>query len=139
MNKPDAQLLAQATTINTQSHLHETEWQIEAARLTGFDAALASAENAYEANRDRATKNATTAAIKKAAFGELKHFESTYINYFEVNENVPDAAHAYMVNKMTDTKTTFSGRLSLNIFSYIFHYSQKICYLCAPKFKGSLT
>ncbi|MDR1681540.1 MAG: hypothetical protein LBS12_07155 [Prevotellaceae bacterium] len=68
MNKPDAQFLAQATTINTQSHLHETEWQIEAARLTGFDAFLSVAENAYEANRDRATKNATTAAIKKAVF-----------------------------------------------------------------------
>ncbi|MDR0728846.1 MAG: hypothetical protein LBF19_01810 [Prevotellaceae bacterium] len=96
LNKPDRDVLAQAKMINQQSHLHETDCQIEAPRLTEFDAVLTNAETTYAANIDPATKNAITSANKKVAFGELKHFEGMYINYLEVNTNVPDAALDYM-------------------------------------------
>ncbi|MDR1259492.1 MAG: hypothetical protein LBK65_09510 [Tannerellaceae bacterium] len=41
-------------------------------------------------------RNHMTAMIKKAAFVELKHFLSTYINYLEANTSVPDEALAAM-------------------------------------------
>jgi hypothetical protein len=96
LQKPDAQLLAQANTIHEQCHQHETDWQMDPPRLTQFDALLQSANTAYAANNNEATKNAITSATKKAAFGELKHFLGPFIDYLEVNTNVPDAALEFM-------------------------------------------
>jgi hypothetical protein len=37
-NRPDAEVLAHANTINSQCHQHEAEWGMEVQRLTQFDA-----------------------------------------------------------------------------------------------------
>ena len=95
LNKPDAQFLAQAKTINEQCHEH-FEWNIDSQRLTTFDTLLTNANNSYQLNLDKATKNAVTAANKKADFGELKHFLGPFIDYLEVNTAVPDSALQFM-------------------------------------------
>ena len=92
LNKPDAEVLAHANTINSQCHQHEPDWNIDANRLATFDTVLFNANTAYQANSDKATKNAITVANKNAAFGELKHNMGTFINYLELNTQVPDAA-----------------------------------------------
>jgi hypothetical protein len=96
LNKPDEQFLAQANTINGQCNQHKTEWKIDADSLTEFDGLLEAANEAYTANSDMATKNAVTSANKKTAFGELKHFLGTFINYLEANLSVPDRAIEFM-------------------------------------------
>jgi hypothetical protein len=53
---------------------------------------LLTANTAYAANSDKATKNAVTVANKNAALGELKHTMGTFIDYLELNTQVPDAA-----------------------------------------------
>ncbi|MDR2120012.1 MAG: hypothetical protein LBP64_03960 [Tannerella sp.] len=96
LEKPDAEFLAQANTINTQCNLNKAGWAIDPDRLTEFDSLLKNANHAYEVNSDKATRNAMTSAAKKAAFGELKHFLGIFIDYLEVNTNVPDEALAFM-------------------------------------------
>jgi hypothetical protein len=96
LQKPDAAFLEQAHTVNNQCHLNLPVWDIDPARLTTFDTLLANADSAYQANSDIATRNATTSALKKAAFGELKHFMGMFIDYLEVNERVPDTALEFM-------------------------------------------
>ena len=95
LQKPDEQFLAQANTINEQCRLHP-EWNTDPARQSTFDALLSNANNSYKLNLDKATKNAITAANKKADFGELKHFLGPFIDYLEVNTAVPDAALQFM-------------------------------------------
>ncbi|MDR0614509.1 MAG: hypothetical protein LBF82_00850 [Lactobacillales bacterium] len=92
LNKPDAEVLAHANTIDSQCHQHEPDWNIDTNRLATFDTVLFNANTAYQANSDKATKNAITVANKNAAFGELKHNMGTFINYLELNTQVPDAA-----------------------------------------------
>lgn len=136
LDKPDAEFLAQANTINSQCNQHKTDWKIDDDRLTTFDGLLGVANTAYAANRDKATKNATTSARKKAAFGELKHFLGPFIDYLEVNFSVPDAAldamglrsrhhHAHLplprptdevvlsVRKQHDEMTLYASRVEL--------------------------
>ncbi|MDR2449142.1 MAG: hypothetical protein LBD52_04205 [Prevotellaceae bacterium] len=96
LNRPDAEFLAKANNINEQCHLHGPEWDIEPPRLTQFNTLLAAANTAYEANNHESTKNAITSAHKKSTFGELKHFMGPFIDYLEVNTNVPDEALAFM-------------------------------------------
>jgi hypothetical protein len=96
LQKPDAQFLAQANSINGQCHLHEPDWALDSPRIMQFDVALSNANSAYAVNLDPATKTAITSANKKVAFGELKHFLGSFIDYLEVNTNVPDAALAAM-------------------------------------------
>jgi hypothetical protein len=96
LNKPDADFIAQADSINEQSHLHESDWELSATVLATFDTKLSTAKTAYEANKNRSTKNAVTAALKQEAFGDLKYFLSMYINTLEGNSNVPDSALQYM-------------------------------------------
>jgi hypothetical protein len=91
LHKPDGDFLAQAKNINHQCHLHG-EWGVDPMRLAQLDALLATAESAYEANKDPALKNAATAIAKRAAFAELKNFLSLFINYLEGNTSVPDDA-----------------------------------------------
>jgi hypothetical protein len=90
LKRPDAQFLAQANSINGQCHQHAAEWDIETSRISLFDMVLANTN--YAANSDKATKNAITVANKNAALGELKHHLATFINYLELNLQVPDAA-----------------------------------------------
>ncbi|MDR0692910.1 MAG: hypothetical protein LBF69_07735 [Prevotellaceae bacterium] len=90
--KPDAQFLAQANSINSQCHQHQTDWGIDGNRLADYDHWLDNANSAYALNNDKVTKTAITSANKKAAFGELKHFQGPFIDYLEVNTKVPDAA-----------------------------------------------
>jgi hypothetical protein len=92
LNKPDADVLAHANSINGQCHQHEIDWGIEPNRLSVFDMVLANANTAYAANNNKATKNAITVANKNAALGELKHSLATFISYLEINLQVPDAA-----------------------------------------------
>ena len=95
LQKPDAQFLAQANTIDEQCHAH-LEWNIDPQRQSALDTLLSNANNSYKLNLDKATKNAITAANKKKDFGELKHFLGTFIDYLEVNTDVPDAALQFM-------------------------------------------
>jgi hypothetical protein len=96
LRKPDKDFMALATTINEQCNQNASEWYIDPDKLKAFNGLLTNAQNAYNANNDKATKNAITSANKKAAFGELKHFLGSFIDYLEVNTYVPDQALAYM-------------------------------------------
>jgi hypothetical protein len=90
LQKTDPEFLSQATTINNLCRVNAPMWNIDPEQLMRFDALLPSAQSAYTANTDRATKNATTSVAKKAAFGELKNFLGTFINALEGNNRVPD-------------------------------------------------
>jgi hypothetical protein len=92
LQKPDAEFLSLSRTISGLCHSHKTEWEIDTDRLKTLAALLATAESAYEANIDRTTKNVTTSTRKRAAFDELKHFLSSFVNYLEGNDKVPDPA-----------------------------------------------
>ncbi|MDR2121237.1 MAG: hypothetical protein LBP64_10270 [Tannerella sp.] len=96
LERPDADFLALANTIYSQCSQHILEWVIDGDRFNEFDSLLKAANGAYEANSDKATKNAMTSAAKKAAFGELRRFLGAFIDYLEVNIHVPDAAIEYM-------------------------------------------
>ncbi|MDR2138509.1 MAG: hypothetical protein LBP50_03035 [Tannerella sp.] len=93
---PDEQFLAYANTINSQCTQHAAEWEIDSARLSNLNTLTTRANQAYAANRDRETRNRITSANKKAAFGELKHFLSPFVDYLESNLSVPDTALAIM-------------------------------------------
>jgi hypothetical protein len=95
LNKPDAQFLAFANTINEQCTQHP-EWNIDQSRLTMLSWLAGNANAAYVVNNDRATHTFITSVNKKHAFAELKHYLGTFINYLEVNDNVPDTALEYM-------------------------------------------
>jgi hypothetical protein len=92
LNKPEAQFIAFANTINSQCKEHKTEWNIDNAKLTTFDSLLSTANDAYETNSNKATKNAVTVANKNSAIAELKRFLGSFITYIEINDSVPDAA-----------------------------------------------
>jgi hypothetical protein len=95
LQKPDAQFLEFINTINEQCTQHP-EWANDPSRLATLGVLYGSASAAYAANADRATHTLITSANKKHAFAELKHFSGTFINYLEVNDNVPDTALEYM-------------------------------------------
>ena len=95
--RPDREFLAQTNNIYHTCVGHSTEWQLDAGRLATFNGLLTEANAAYEANSDPATKNRTTAAVKKLAFGELKRFIGPFIDYLEASLAVPDAAILAMV------------------------------------------
>jgi hypothetical protein len=96
IKRTDSDFLSQAKGIAAECNAHKIDWDIDTDRLNGFISLLTNANNAYTANSDRTTKNAITSAIKKAAFGELKHYLGTFVSYLEVNNSVPDAALAAM-------------------------------------------
>jgi hypothetical protein len=96
LERPDGQFIASANTIKDQCTQHAAEWHIDQERLNTLTVLTANANTAYEANSDRATRNHITATNKKAAFGELKHFLSIFINYLEGNLSVPDETLAIM-------------------------------------------
>ena len=96
LRKPDAQFIALAEDLHSQAHLHESELGVDAAQLATFDALLAVARTAYDANSDRSTKNAVTTANKRAAFSDLRAFLSMFIDTLVGNARVPDEALAYM-------------------------------------------
>lgn len=96
LEKPDGQFIASANTIKDQCTQHAGEWQIDQERLNTLTVLTTNANTAYNANSDRATRNHITATNKKAAFAELKHFLSLFINYLEGNLSVPDEALAIM-------------------------------------------
>jgi hypothetical protein len=96
LQKPDAQFLAFANGMNNQCHQNMTAWEITQHQMDIFDLRLANANASYAANNDPNTKNATTAANKKADFGELKNFLGMFINSVEGNDAVPDAALEHM-------------------------------------------
>jgi hypothetical protein len=95
LQKPDPQFLAFVNTIDEQCNQH-LEWMIDPPRLTTLNGLYGNANTAYAANNDRATHTFITSSNKKHAFAELKHFTGTFINYLEVNDNVPDTALEYM-------------------------------------------
>jgi hypothetical protein len=92
LNKPDTEFLAQTNSIYGQCTEHSTAWNLDPVRLATFGALLGNANTSYEANSNPATKNVITAANKKVAFGELKHFLGPYIDYLEADLTIPDAA-----------------------------------------------
>jgi hypothetical protein len=96
LNQPDEQFLATANTINNECKQHSTEWNLDTSRLTTLNTLTASANAAYTANSDRATKNLTTSVNKKTTFKELKDFLSLFIEYLIGNISVPDSALAIM-------------------------------------------
>jgi hypothetical protein len=93
LEKPDADFLAQANSIETQCTSTEAAaWSIPT-EMTGVLTSLVThANTAYAANNDPATKNRTTSTAKKTAFGELKNFLGTFIKYLQGNLLVPDEA-----------------------------------------------
>ncbi|MDR0422783.1 MAG: hypothetical protein LBH72_07230 [Proteiniphilum sp.] len=96
LERPDEDFLSFSNTINKQCTEHATEWNIEAGRLAALNSLTENAAAAYEANSDKATRNLITSSNKKAAFGDLKKFLSSFIDYLEGNLSVPDEALAVM-------------------------------------------
>jgi hypothetical protein len=96
LNKPDEQFLVMANNIYKQCSQHSTEWKIDMERLDKLNTLTTNANTAYAANSDKATRNLITSETKKAAFNELRHFLSLYIDYLEGNLSVPDEAIAFM-------------------------------------------
>jgi hypothetical protein len=92
----DSSVIALAKTVFTECTAHAAEWNIDPARLSALGTTVANAETAYDANSNKATKNATTVAYKDAAIGELKHVLAVFITYLEITLSVPDAALAAM-------------------------------------------
>ncbi|MDR1222656.1 MAG: hypothetical protein LBL07_07255 [Tannerella sp.] len=95
-DRPDAEFIARANTVNDQCTAHATAWHLDAERLAALNALTAKAGAAYAANSDRATRNQITSANKKKAFSDLKHFLSLFVDYLTVNLSVPDEALAVM-------------------------------------------
>jgi hypothetical protein len=96
LNKPDGLFLSMANSIEEQCTEHKTAWHIETERLEKLRSLLAEANETYKANSDIALKNAVTAANKKFAFAELKHYLNNFINYLIANLDVPDEALSSM-------------------------------------------
>jgi hypothetical protein len=96
LEKPDNEFLAQANTINDQCTKNATAWGLDARRLQALNTLTVNANTTYALNIDRSTRNHTTATNKKAAFSELKHDLSLFIDYLEGNLAVPDEALAIM-------------------------------------------
>lgn len=94
--QPDEEFLLHAQTIVTQCDAHRTEWRLDSDRLDEIDMLTGVAQKAYTANKDKATRNLTTSANKKFAFGELKHALGPFVDYLEGNLSVPDNALAIM-------------------------------------------
>jgi hypothetical protein len=92
LNKPDADFIALANSILQQCMEHAEEWILDASRLSELNVLITKANTAYELNGDPAERNRSTAAVKQAAFKELKHFLSRFINYLEITLTVPDTA-----------------------------------------------
>jgi hypothetical protein len=96
LEKPDEEFIVFAKSINNRCKQHHVEWEIDSARLEMLTSLVTVAEEAYHANSNRSLRNHATAVVKKAAFAELKHFLSAFINYLEANLSVPDEALAEM-------------------------------------------
>jgi hypothetical protein len=96
LEKPDEEFMVFAKSVNSQCKQHSTEWKIDQERLDTLTSLVTTAEEAYRANANFSTRNHVTAMIKKAAFIELKHFLSRFINYLEDNTSIPDEALAAM-------------------------------------------
>jgi hypothetical protein len=92
LGRTDAEVLAAAKTVLDECTAHSVEWNIDADQLDSLKTAVANAVAAYEANSNRATKNAVTVANKNEAMGTLKHVSSPFIDSLEINLHVPDAA-----------------------------------------------
>lgn len=92
LNKPDADFIALANSILQQCMEHAEEWILDASRLSELNVLITKANTAYELNGNPAERNRSTAAVKQAAFKELKHFLSRFINYLEITLTVPDTA-----------------------------------------------
>jgi hypothetical protein len=94
--QPDDQFIAHVNTVLSQCTAHSTEWKLPEDRLTSLNRLVTNATTAYTANKDKATHNLITSANKKAAFSDLKHFLSLFVDFLEGNLSVPDEALAIM-------------------------------------------
>jgi hypothetical protein len=94
LNKTDPDFIAFANAIGKECTDHQTEWGIDANKIADLQHLLDEANQAYAINKDRVKKNAGTAADKRQAFANLKHFLSRFINYLEATDTVPDIALA---------------------------------------------
>jgi hypothetical protein len=92
LEQPDAQFVAFAGVINEQSTTHSAEWQLDPMQVSELQMLVSNANTTYADNINPSTKNHLTAVAKKYAFGALKNFLGTYINFLEGNLHVPDAA-----------------------------------------------
>jgi hypothetical protein len=96
LEKPDAQFLALAVLIDTQSAAHSAEWQLDAEQVAMLHTLVTAADTSYVANSELATRNRITSTAKKAAFSELKQFLGIYINALKGNLHVPEEALIFM-------------------------------------------
>jgi hypothetical protein len=90
------QFLAHTATVVSQCTAHAGEWDIDSTRLTEVNKLRSSAQMAYDANTDRATRNHLTTTHKNELFTELKHSLPLFIDYLKGNVSVPDEGLAIM-------------------------------------------
>jgi hypothetical protein len=96
LQRTDEQFLAIANNINEQSVAHASEWRLDPEQTAMLQTLTTNANVAYAANNNPASKNHITSVDKQFAFGELKRFLGTYINFLEGNIHVSDEALAVM-------------------------------------------
>jgi hypothetical protein len=92
LRKPDAAFISLVNTIKDQCITHAGEWKLDTGHLNRVTAEIETANMAYAANSDLATRNRTTVKHKNDAFGKLKHTLPLFIDSLISNLNVPDAA-----------------------------------------------
>jgi hypothetical protein len=86
----DADFLAWAKTIHKYCYDNMAVWQLDGEPLERFRTLLNTAEEKYQKNTDKSTKNRESVLEKKAAFAALKTFLQLYTNLLEGNEHIPD-------------------------------------------------
>jgi hypothetical protein len=65
-------------------------WKVPAGTLEKMTALTKKARVAFEANRAKATKNATTKAAKDVAFEEMKRYAREFTSLLKFNLNIPN-------------------------------------------------
>jgi hypothetical protein len=92
----EPEYLGWAQNIIKTSETNAQEWGIQAGWLIQLRDFYQTAQTAWDANNNPATKSHTTVTAKNAAIAKLKGQISLFINFLESNTRVPDEALAAM-------------------------------------------
>ena len=87
----DAEFIPWVKNIDAQVTANKVAWGLNDVQVAKLNQLTGSAVASWEANSNPETTNRRTAAEKKAAFSELKHFLSLFTESFYVNDAITDA------------------------------------------------
>lgn len=88
--RKDADFIAFARNLNVNCTTRETEWQLDAAKVSQLGALTGVAWDAYNANKNPETASRQTAAHKRLSFDRLRGFLSTYIPVLVADELISE-------------------------------------------------